>query len=330
MYILNNRQPIKLNDITFKELEMQESDVEDIIRQNIDLLCDDEESMLIVGQQVTNEQNGRSDLTAIDNEGGIVLIEIKRDMDDILRRREPFEFQAIRYAASCATIKSTEALIQDIFAPYVEKHKGEFPEDGGLTSSEIAQRQLRNFFEKNDIKAFNQHQRIILTASEFDEQTLSAVAWLNSNQVDISCYQIRLYRHGSDVFLDMDKILPVSVYEDFYVNIASKGAIAKGRRSITRRSLPKIDTLMEWGIVKAGDVLQAKDTGIEAVLQANGQVRSADGAPLSLQAWLKEALGWASVATYDFTVDKKTGRSLSDLRQERMEQNARQESEASV
>ena len=82
MYILNKNQPSKIEETTFAELNMKESDIEEIIRSNIDLLCDDEESMLIVGQQVKNDQNGRSDLTAIDNNGDIVLIEIKRDKKD--------------------------------------------------------------------------------------------------------------------------------------------------------------------------------------------------------------------------------------------------------
>ncbi|GEN82851.1 hypothetical protein SLU01_11630 [Sporosarcina luteola] len=58
--------------------------------------------MLIVRKQVRNASNGISDLTAIDHEGNIVLIEIKRDRKDIEGRKEAFEFQAIRYAASYA------------------------------------------------------------------------------------------------------------------------------------------------------------------------------------------------------------------------------------
>lgn len=50
------------------------------------MICDDEESMLIIGRQVKNEAYGRSDLTAIDNNGNIVLIEIKRDRKVLLQR----------------------------------------------------------------------------------------------------------------------------------------------------------------------------------------------------------------------------------------------------
>ena len=322
MYILNKKQPSKIEETTFAALGMKESDIEEIIRTNVDMLCDDEESMIIVGQQVKNEKNGRSDLTALDNNGDIVLIEIKRDKKDIEGRKEAFEFQAIRYAASCATIKSTDELIQSVFAPYVEKYKNEFTGQSGLTSAEIAQRQISDFIDKNSIVEFNKHQRIILVASEFDEQTLSAVAWLNSNKVDISCYQICPYKLNENILIDMKKILPIVEYEDFYVNVVQKGTLTKERsKDITRRSLPKIDSLMEWKIVIPGDILVAKGTSEEAVLQSNGQVKKSDGTIVSIQQWLKIVFGWSSVQTYAFCVDKKTGKTLMDLRTEYMQKN---------
>ena len=100
MYNIKSKKAVKQEAVTFSELGMKENDIEEILRCSIDMLCDDEESMLIVGRQVKNEKLGRSDLTAIDNNGNIVLIEIKRDRKDIENRKEAFEFQAIRYAAS--------------------------------------------------------------------------------------------------------------------------------------------------------------------------------------------------------------------------------------
>jgi RecB family endonuclease NucS len=100
----------RIEPVTFSELNMTENDIEEILRNSIDMICDEEDSMLIVGRQVRNEKNGRSDLTAVDNNGNIVLIEIKRDRKDIEHRREAFEFQAIRYAASYAIIDKTDDL----------------------------------------------------------------------------------------------------------------------------------------------------------------------------------------------------------------------------
>lgn len=323
MYLLNNDNPDQIEETTFADLGKKESYIEEILRKNVNMVCDDEESMLIVGQQVKNQKNGRSDLTAIDDDGNIVLIEIKRDKKDIEQRKEAFEFQAIRYAASCATIKSTDELIQNVFAPYVENHKDEFQGNSTLTSTEIAQRVLSDFIKTNDIKTFNDHQRIILVASEFDDQTLSAVAWLNSNQVDISCYQVQPYKFGAQVLLDMKKILPVPEFDDFYVSIAEQKTLNRDKKKdITRRSLPKIDSMMSWGIVKPGAQLVAKGKADEAVLQSNGQVKViTTGIVQSMQQWLKSVYGWSSVETYAFAIDKASGKSLADLRAEYMKKN---------
>ncbi|MBS4031619.1 MAG: hypothetical protein KGZ63_09410 [Clostridiales bacterium] len=75
MYNIKGKKAEKIEAVTFSDLGIQENDIEEILRCSIDMLCDDEESMLIVGRQVKNEKNGRSDLTAVDNNGSIVLIE---------------------------------------------------------------------------------------------------------------------------------------------------------------------------------------------------------------------------------------------------------------
>lgn len=318
VYCLNKKQPTKLEEITFAELGMKESDIEEILRKNIDMICDDEESLLVVGQQVKNEKLGRSDLTAIDSSGNLVLIEIKRDKKDIEGRREAFEFQAIRYAASCATIKTPDELIQNVFAPYIEKHKKEFDKDE-LTSVERAKRQLADFVENNEIVDFNVHQRIILIASDFDEQTLSAVAWLNSNKVDISCYRICPYKLDNNIFVDIKRILPVMEYSDFYVDVVKKDSIIKEKkRDIARQKLPKIDKMLEWGVVHKGDIMVAKGTSEEATLLEDGQVKTSDGI-MTMQQWLKGIYGWSSVQTYAFVIQKSSGKLLMDLRSEYME-----------
>lgn len=325
MYIVENGVPKKIEETTFSDLNMKESDLEEMLRQNVDILCEEEVSMIIVGQQVRNEKNGRSDLTAIDNDGNIVLIEIKRDKKDIEHRKESFEFQAIRYAANCASIKEIDELIQNVFAPYVEKHKAEFHSkyDRSLTSIEIAQREVKSFISANGNPQFNRKQRIMLVASDFDEQTLSAVAWLNSNNVDISCYQILPLQMENKTLIDIKKILPLEDYDDYYVKIANSSSMSYTKREssdITKRSLPKIDKLMEWGIVKAGDQIKAKNKDDTATLMNDGKVKNNKTNEITtMQQWLKPLYGWPSIQTYVFAIDVKTGKSLSELRAEYME-----------
>ena len=321
LYNIKGKQAARIEPVTFSELNMTENDIEEILRNSIDMICDEEESMLIVGRQVRNEKNGRSDLTAVDNNGNIVLIEIKRDRKDIEHRREAFEFQAIRYAASYATIEKTDDLVKKVYAPYIEKYRSEF-ELGELTSFELGIRKLNEFLQVNDAqKNFNEKQRIILVASDFDEQTLSAVAWLNSNNVDMSCYRLTPYKLNEDLFFYVEKLLPVTNYDDYYVNLMDKSLIAtaSGEKKIIRRSLPKIDLMLEWGVVKEGDIIVAKGREDEGRLLSNGNVM-VNGEEKSMQAWLKEIYGWSSVQTYVFAVHKETGKTLSQIREEYMTQ----------
>lgn len=319
MYYIKGKQAERIEPVTFSELNMMENDIEEILRNSIDMICDEEESMLIVGRQVRNEKNGRSDLTAVDNNGNIVLIEIKRDRKDIEHRREAFEFQAIRYAASYATIDKTDDLVKKVYAPYIEKYRREF-ELGELTSFELGIRKLNEFLQVNDAqKNFNEKQRVILVASDFDEQTLSAVAWLNSNKVDMSCYRLTPYKLNEDLFFYVEKLLPVTNYDDYYVNLMDKSVVTTvtGDKKITRRSLPKIDLMLEWGVVKEGDIIVAKGREDEGRLLSNGNVM-VNGEEKSMQVWLKEIYGWSSVQTYVFTVHKETGKTLSQIREEYM------------
>ncbi|WP_252504410.1 hypothetical protein [Sporosarcina sp. Marseille-Q4943] len=319
MFLISNGKAIKHEATNFADLQLREEDIEEILRKNIDMICDEEESMLIVGKQVRNAKHGISDLTAVDNKGNIVLIEIKRDRKDIEGRKEAFEFQAIRYAASYATIEDSDDLVNKIYAPYIEKYQDEFKKEH-LTSSEIGSRKLNEFLQVNGAgDNFNKKQRIVLAASDFDEQTLSAVAWLNSNNVDISCYKLIPYKIDDNLYIDIEKLLPVTTYKDYYVNFLD-GSLNSSRPSkgITRRVLPKIGDMLEWGIVKPGDIITAKGRRDEAILQEDGTVQ-VNGENMSMQKWLKDLFGWSSIQTYVFAVHKETGKTLSEMREEYME-----------
>lgn len=56
MYKIEGRQASRIEPVTFSDLNMLENDIEEILRNSIDMLCDEEESMLIIGRQVQNEK----------------------------------------------------------------------------------------------------------------------------------------------------------------------------------------------------------------------------------------------------------------------------------
>jgi RecB family endonuclease NucS len=77
--------------VTFQDIQVNEAKVEEFVRKHVGLIFDDdeEETLLIVGQQVINLKHARNDLVALDAEGNLVLIEIKRDASD-MNRAEAF------------------------------------------------------------------------------------------------------------------------------------------------------------------------------------------------------------------------------------------------
>lgn len=53
MYIISNEDPDEIEEKTFAELGKKENDIEELLPKNIDIICEDEESVLTVGQQAT-------------------------------------------------------------------------------------------------------------------------------------------------------------------------------------------------------------------------------------------------------------------------------------
>lgn len=307
----------EIETLTFKGLGLKEEAIEEFIRTNIDSLFGDEQSLLIVGQQVRNKEGGRCDLVAIDAGGNLVLIEIKRDYGDIRSRKEAPEFQAIRYAANFAGIKTPDDLVNKLFAPYIEKHPSEFS-GTELTETEKAKRKLSEFLSSyNAEKSFNLKQRIVLIASAFDAQTLSACAWLCDNGLDICCFQVHPVKLKNQLMLHIVKILPPPNIEDYYVDVepAMRGqkltdtGQAKGSHS-------RMGQLFACGIVKKGDILAIRNfPGSEAVVVDPYYVRF-DGKKVKYNKWGQSVTGWSSIGIYALAVHLKRGKTLDELRKE--------------
>jgi len=306
---------------TFKELGLFESSIEEFLKQNAEEVFE-EENLFIVGQQVQNTSKGITDLVALDENGNIVLIEIKRDLEDIIRRKEKFEFQAIRYAASFAKVSSPLELVDRVFSQYIEKNPEYFPL-GDLTAREKGLRLIDEFLRENEsLKTFNNKQRIILIASEFDSQTESAVAWLVSNNVDISCFTIQPIEIDQKLYISAERILPPPSLEDFYVDVNHTPyplgqTTVKAR--VVRSKLPKMDKLFEWRIIQKGDSLYVKNREAEKGIAHDETFVEVDNEKLTYHQWCKKVTGWSSVQTYAMIIKEESGKTLSEMRKQKME-----------
>ncbi len=310
------------------EMGITEANLEEFVRTNIGLLFEDDESLLIIGQQPINVSQGRADLVAVDGEGNLVLIELKRDAQDMARRAEPFESQAIRYAASCATIKTPEELVEKLFAPYVARHPNEFNLNG-RTPIEVATAKLREFLQTNAAeRTFNQKQRIILIGSSFDDQTLSGCSWLVRNGIALRCIAINIIEFNQQYFLNIVQEIPPPTLDDFLVRF-SDPADSRSRSTTTRRPTAvrtlnavtsiRVADLFRRGLIKPGEKvsIHTGNSDYYATVLNENRVEY-NGQHLSYLAWGKQATGWSAMSIYDWVRVERNGshKLLGELREE--------------
>jgi hypothetical protein len=313
-------------ELTFKELNLKEAHLEEFIRKNIGHLFGDDESLLMVGQQVVDLQGSRSDLVAVDGDGCLVLLEIKRDLLDIKSRSETLESQAIRYAASLAKIRDPRDLVEKMFGSYIAKHRNEDPYKeklNSLSEYELANRELDAFLKQNEIgTSFNKKQRIILVSSEFDAVTLSSSAWLIRNGVDLSCYELRPLKVNGKHIIEFTKIMPVEKDDDFLVDIHatshdSVSTYGKVDR-VKRRSLPRMAALFDWNILKVGDALEIKNYNDSNAVVVDHKTVEFKGKKISFNDWGQTVTGWSSICIYEWAILKSAGKTLHQIRAEKM------------
>lgn len=262
-----------------------------------------------------------------------MLIELKRDHTSITARKEPFEFQAIRYAANYARIKTQQDIVQQLFAPYIERHKDEdrfkLELHKGLTPSELAARLLARFLQDNQAQdTLNRSQRIALVAASFDPQTLSACAWLASNGIDIRCITISPMDYKQQCFFKIEQVIPPPSLEEYYVNIAptteSGRPIVDGTNQ-TRQVLPRMSQLFEWKLLKAGEVLYNRVDPKQTATVVDDKHVSFNGKQIEYNKWGQEITGWSSINIYEWTVHEPTGKTLDALRREKLNELAQEE-----
>jgi len=324
-------------ELDFKDLGLTESHVEDFIRDNIGELfkeAEESDALLIVGQQVRNQEQARFDLVAIDSSGNLVIIEVKRDKSDCAARKEPVELQAVRYAASLATLKTPEELVQKLFAPYL-RHAGgggSLRSDNGRTAEEEAKRRLSEFLTQNrSERSFNQRQRIILIGSGFESQALASVTWLSQNGVLVSCYELKPALMGEHHIMRFEKVAPPPAAEEFYIGFPERQTggtptiVAKTNAGVQRR-LASISDLIEAGLLRPGEILRIRGReGTEAELQSDGSVKFGDQ-KLSANQWGLKVTKFSAIQIYSYAENQK-GELLNELRQRLVERSGSEASD---
>lgn len=190
---------------SFAEMGVYErKDLEEWVKKHPDILGS---KLLLITSEFDcfDKSDKRLDLLAIDTNGKLVVIELKRDAAG-----SHADLQAIRYAAFCSAM--TLADIAGLYAKFRGCHENEATET------------IRGFVEDPDFSELDNKPRIILAAGGFDDSEItSCVIWLRTFGLDISCVEITPYRMPDDgIVLVPRVIIPLPEAKDYIVRAETK------------------------------------------------------------------------------------------------------------
>jgi hypothetical protein len=168
-------------------------DIQPMIRNSPDPFFEEMgEKLLLIAEEVrpTDFVDDRIDLLAIDQQGAVVVLELKRGPHKL------HLLQALSYAAMVSTW-DREALIS---------------ERAKLTRKtfEDAEDEIEQFLSE-DIEDLNELQRVMLLAEDFEYEVLVTAKWMTEKyDLDIRCYRLALSSDNEAEFLTCTCIYPPS------------------------------------------------------------------------------------------------------------------------
>ncbi len=195
----------RIEEVNFAQLGLQERrDIQEWIAANPGILGED---LLIIGKEFSgfDRTDERLDLLAVDVDGKLVVIELKRDDTGA-----DAHWQAIKYA-SYLHRAGAEDIIR-MFADYEE------------VSEEEALNKLLQHLGADDLGILNKDQRIILASHRFAPEVTSAALWLNEKAPGedlITCIQLTPYKDEKtdSLYIQANTIIPVPGVDEYVIGI---------------------------------------------------------------------------------------------------------------
>ncbi len=87
---------------------------------------------------------------------------------------------------------------------------------------------------------------------------------------------------------------------------------------ITRTTLPGMDKLFEWGIIKAGDIIVIKNVDNSEATVIDSKYVDFNGEKLTFNKWGQKVTGWSTIRIYCWAMIKGSDKTLHEMRQEKM------------
>ena len=177
----------ELKRIEFTGIPIEDR-LEDTLTRDIDIL---DPGLLLVGRQVRTTYGGSIDLLAMDAEGNLVVIELKKD-------RTPREVvaQILDYGSWVRELGVEE--VTEIFRKFVKKYP-----QSQFEGMSVDQAFRQKFPDMKDMpETINETHELLVVAGELDDSTERIVNYLNDAYgVAINAVFFRYFREGDYEFL---------------------------------------------------------------------------------------------------------------------------------
>lgn len=220
IYSFESNSLQKIETTTFNSqgiLERQH--LQNAIKQKIDVIAP---NCLVISEEFSewSDSQRRIDLLAIDKEGNLVVIELKRT-----ETGEHMELQALRYAAMVSTLTFKRAT--EIYQKYLKS----------VDREEDAEANLIEFLGWGDEPQeddFGLDVRIILVSANFSKELTTSVIWLNERNLDIRCVRLTPYKNQDQILIDVQQIIPLPEAENYQVKIKKQSEERREARRSNR------------------------------------------------------------------------------------------------
>lgn len=204
IYSFNKNLFQEIKTTTFNhEGILERQHIQFAIKNQLDIIAPD---CLVISEEFSewSESQRRIDLLAIDKDGNLVVIELKRT-----ETGEQMELQALRYAAMVSTLTFSRAI--EIYQRYLLS----------INSMDNSEERLLNFlnWEEPREEEFALDVRIILVSANFSKELTTSVMWLNERNLDIRCIRLVPYKYKEEIIIDVQQIIPLPEVESYQIKI---------------------------------------------------------------------------------------------------------------
>ncbi|MCL7998554.1 DUF4268 domain-containing protein [Brucella sp. 21LCYQ03] len=223
MYRIENNRLVAVPTTTLADLDLGErGHLQEWLAENPNSLG---EELLIIQKEFSafSGTNERLDLLALDINGNLVVIENKRDDSG-----RDVTWQALKYTAYVSGMTKSEILrVYQHYLATCSTNENNTPEDAEKNICEFLGKET---IEEAELNVGNR-QRIILVATKFRTEVTSTVLWLNSRGIDARCIRVTPFKHNTDIFVDIEQIIPVPEAKHYMVGILSKENEETGQKT---------------------------------------------------------------------------------------------------